>query len=128
MRFALLALPAAGCFGPLFGPGALAPEQELLTNVEQIRTAQVELLAVDDFVACGSEAEARASVSSSPRAWDGPACWARIGWAPDGPIRGGYWVEVSADGQDFTAHGLAPGDLRAVATRAEPARLTEDPR
>jgi hypothetical protein len=128
VRVTLLALPAAGCFGPLFGPSALPPDQELLTYVEQIRTAQVELLAVDDFVACGSEPEARAVVSSSPRAWEGAPCWTRIGWAPDGPIRGGYWVEVSADSQDFTAHGIAPGDLRAVATRAEPARLIQDVR
>lgn len=115
-----------GCIGGLFGEPALPPDEELLRYVEQIRTAQTELLVLDDFVACGSEASARATMTTSPRTWEGEACWARIGWAPDGPVRGGYWVEVSADGEDFTAWGVAPGpagEVRARATRADAAQL-----
>lgn len=33
-----------------------------------------------------------------------------LGWAPDGPVRGSYWVEVSPDGLDFTVFGVADID------------------
>lgn len=121
----LLPLLLTGCFGALTGPSAAPPDEELLSNVEQLREAQQALLVVDDFVPCGSEAQARSQMSAQPRMWEGDACWTRIGWEPDGPVRGGYWVEVNSDGEDFTVHGLATGpagELHVTATRHQPAK------
>jgi hypothetical protein len=119
----------SGCFGSWFEPSAPPPEEELIRIVDQIRAAQIELLAVDDFIACGTEAEARAALQNTPRSWDGPSCWTRIGWAPEGKVHGGYWVEVSPDGEDFTVHGVAQagsGILRASGTRHRAAALLKD--
>lgn len=33
----------------------------------------------------------------TPRAWAGGEEWSRLGWAPDGMVRGAYWVEVHGD-------------------------------
>jgi hypothetical protein len=123
-------LPAlAGC--GLFGGGGVSPEQarqELLTQVSSLRQAQLDLQVVDDFLPCGDADTARASASRVPRAWEGPDCFARIGWAPEGLVVGGYWVEVAPDGEDFTVHGVADpeGDgtfLHVTATRASPAAV-----
>lgn len=125
--FAWVALP--GCFGTLFGDAPRPADEELLHNVEQIRQAQLELLVVDDFVPCGTEAQAHTRASETATAWASEPCWARIGWGPDEPVRGGYWVEVSADGQDFTVHGVAPtvqGTLHVTATRGEPAATSSE--
>ena len=121
----LLPLLLTGCFGALMSPSAPPADEELVLYVEQIREAQQALLVVDDFIACGSEDQARAQMSALPRKWQGSTCWTRIGWEPDGPVRGGYWVEVSDDGEDFTVHGLATGptgELHVVATRHHPAK------
>ena len=124
----LLPLLLTGCLGALLGPTAPPADEELLRNVEQLREAQLEILVVDDFVPCGTEDQARAQMSAQPRAWEGGDCWTRIAWEPDGPVRGGYWVEVSDDGQDFTVHGLAAGpsgDLHVTATRQQAAAPLE---
>jgi hypothetical protein len=42
-----------------------------------------------------------------------------LGWAPDGDVRGIYWVEVLPDGSDFILHGLSEID-----DDGEPAHFT----
>lgn len=119
----------SGCVGTLFGEAPPPADEELLHNVEQIRQAQLELLVVDDFVPCGTEAQARDRASQTATTWTSEPCWARIGWGPEGPVRGGYWVEVSPDGQDFTVHGVAPtgqGTLHVTATRGDPAATSSE--
>jgi len=117
VRAALLTAFAAACFTSGSTP-ALQPEPELLRYVAQIRQAQLDLLAVDDFVPCGDRASATAAISLSPRPFTSAPCWTRIGWAPDGPVRGGYWVEVAPDGQDFTVYGVASGPAGPIEVRA----------
>jgi hypothetical protein len=101
-------------------------QSELMVNVEQIRQAELALQAVDDFLPCADEASAKASASATARTWAGPDCWARIGWAPDTLVRGGYWVEVNANATDFTVHGVFDGDgdgtwMHVRATKADAA-------
>jgi hypothetical protein len=106
------------CSGPTADPVAI--KSELLKNVEEIRQAQIDLLVVGDFTACGAQVHAKTAASISPHPFVLDKCWADIGWAPDTEVYGGYWVTVS--GADFEAHGIGPqlGDgkpLHIVATQ-----------
>ena len=102
-----------------------AIEKELLNHVEQIRAAEIDLQVVGDFRACSDEAAARAAASSTAREWTTEKCWVKIGWEPDGPVHGGYWVELVDEG--FTVHGIGP-DMAAgervhvIATQGTPAK------
>lgn len=113
MRHLVLCMAlATGCVGMTSTPtppvdGA---KPELLDLVEELRQAELALQVVDDFLPCGDEASAKSSFSVVPRAWDGPDCFVRIGWAPKSDVRGGYWVEVTEDKSDFTVHGVADAD------------------
>lgn len=129
MRWMFL-LGAVGCTGTQALPefDVKAVQDELITNVEQVRQAEIALQAVDDFLPCADEASAKSSATRSARTWDGPACWARIGWAPDAAVRGGFWVEVNADKSDFTVHGVFDGDadgawLNVTATKDDTAKV-----
>ena len=107
---------------------AVDPTAELLANVEEIRQAELALQAVDDFLPCSSEAEARAAQAQGLRDWQDPGCFTRIGWAPQAQVRGGYFVTVAADAADFRVTGLADPDgdgvfVRVQATRDQPAKV-----
>ena len=129
MRWVLL-LSTTACFGTsvLSDVDVKASKAGLITTAEQIRQAELELQVIDDFLPCADEASAKASATATPRTWDGPDCWVRIGWAPDGPVRGGYWVEVNADKTDFTVHAVldADGDgewMHVQATKGDDAKV-----
>jgi hypothetical protein len=102
---------------------------ELLTNVDAIRTAQLAHDAIhDSFVRCSSREQALVELSPSLRDWRGGPGWAELGWAPDGPLRGAYWTELSPDERSFEVHGVmdADGDgklAEAVATSDRGAEL-----
>ena len=71
----------------------------------------------EGFLACGSREEAEGSVrygGKEPRPWQGAACWTELAWAPVGPVRGAYWVEVfqpeGSDTQSFVVHGVSDVD------------------
>ncbi len=101
-------------------PSGAPPLDELTVNVEQIRQAELTLKNVfGSFTPCSSRAEASALASKSPRTWTSSPCWVSIGWQPDSEIRGGYWVEVDADG--FTAYGVGPDGAEIRATASAPA-------
>ena len=91
-----------------------AKRSELPKNVDEIRTKQAFYDAAHDgYVAAGSEAEARASLTPEPRAWKGGGGWDTLAWWPYEMVRGGSWVEVSATG--FTVHGVIDADGDGVA-------------
>lgn len=120
-------IPASACIGvPTFD---LVPaDAELLANVEGIRKAEIAVQAVDDFLPCSDASAAQAATSGIARAWDGPDCFARLGWAPSESVRGGYFVEVSADKSDFKVVGLADVDgdgvfMRVEASKSQAARV-----
>lgn len=88
---------------------AKSKRAEVPSNVAAIKMAELAYdAAFDGFIPAGSEAEARASIGKSQRAWEGGVGWEALAWEPDGPIRGGYWVTVS--GGDFTVHGICDVD------------------
>ncbi|GDX80883.1 hypothetical protein LBMAG42_26940 [Deltaproteobacteria bacterium] len=88
---------------------AKAKRAEVPGYVDGIKTAELAYdAAFDEFVPAGSEDEARRAVSKTPHEWRRDSAWDRLGWMPDGPLRGGYWVEVH--GGDFTVHGICDVD------------------
>lgn len=127
----LVPLTLVGCIGS----GTAVPidaRSELTSHVDAIRKAELALQAVDDFLPCEDEAAANRKSSAVARDWDGADCWVRIGWAPEGRVHGGYWVEVAADGSDFTVHGVVDGDgdgtfLHVQGSRTEAAHVTSPP-
>ncbi len=116
----------SGCFS-VSAPSGTSAEAELLRNVEGIRQAEIALQVVDDFLPCGDEAGALASLQPAPRAWNGPDCFARIGWAPEGTVQVAYYVSVGDGAQDFRVVGLADTDgdgqrMRVEATLSQAAK------
>lgn len=92
-----------------------AQRAELAGNVDGIKTAELMYDAMNDgFVAVGHP-PGRSEIGADPRTWLGGADWQTLGWAPDGDVRGAYWVEVS--GYDFVVHGVS--DVDGDGVRAE---------
>jgi hypothetical protein len=83
---------------------------ECASNVDGIRTAEMGYdAAFVEFIA----------ISRHPRevpdadlvVWEtGNEGFEKLGWRPDGPVRGVYWVELTDDGTDFRVHGLCDVD------------------
>lgn len=91
-----------------------AKRSEVPKNVDDIRKWEHAYdMKQGGYVAAGSEAEARASLTPEPRAWKGGGGWDTLDWWPYEMVRGGYWVEVSATG--FTVHGVIDADGDGVA-------------
>ncbi len=95
-----------------------AKRAELPSNVDAIRTA---------VLAYHAEHGVYPTVPAAPRPlsemdgeaveWTGGPEWESIGWAPDGEVRGVYWVEVSEDGASFTVYGAADLDGDGIECR-----------
>ncbi len=129
-------IPVVGILAAIAIPNFVAMQlkskrAEVPGYVSGIKTAELAYDAsFDDFVAVGSEAQARREVSKTPHPWEGGSDWDTIGWRPDGPVRGSYWVTV--EGGDFTVHGICDVDgdgeyAEYIATKSQNATLVSDP-
>ncbi len=49
-------------------------------------------------------------LGKTPHDWSYDTPFVDLGWEPNGPVRGTYWVELSADGMGFTVHGVCDVD------------------
>ena len=94
-----------------------AKRAELPQNVDSLRTAQlVYESAYGEFVPCSSEATAMSNIERLGGKGQHPfnpsdhPCWKVLDWAPDGLIRGEYWVEVTDGGRDFKVGGISDLD------------------
>ena len=87
-----------------------AKRAEVPGHVSGIKTAQVGYdAAFDEFVPCPDATPRELwMLDGNPYPWMGDDCWWDLGWAPDGDVRGTYWVEVS--GYDFTVYGAIDAD------------------
>ena len=115
-----------------------AKRAELPQNVDSIRPAQLVYESVyGEFVPCSSEATAMSNIEQFGGKGQHPfnpsehPCWRALGWAPDGLIRGEYWVEVTDGGRDFRVNGISDLDedgeyARFEATRESAATLVTD--
>ena len=109
-----------------------AKRSEVPGNVDGIKTAQLAYDAAFDGFVANPTPRPRPIAELDRRGvpWVDDAGFREIGWTPDGPVRGTYWTEVSADGQDFVVHGMIDIDqdgepAHAIATRERPAALVD---
>ncbi len=143
----LVAGLAGGCLFAVFGVGILAAiaipnfvamqlkakRAEVPAHVDSIRVAELSYdAAFTGYVAAGTEAEARAAITDGrqARTFTGGGGWDEIGWHPGGPIRGAYWVALTAEG--FEVHGISDVDndgvyAEYVATQDEAPRAITPP-
>jgi hypothetical protein len=112
-------LPAVGVIAAIAVPNFIAMQlkakrAEVPTNLDGLRAAELAYDATfGGFLPCGSRGAADTMLSVDPHAWaDDPAaaCFRQLGWAPDGAVRGSYWVTVDASTGDFTAYGIVDAD------------------
>lgn len=94
-----------------------AKRSEVPANIDGIRSAQlVRKVAGEAYVACGSEAGAKAIIEQHgpkemhPFNAAGEQCWSELGWSPMGDVRGEYWIVVTKGGKDFKVHGISDVD------------------
>lgn len=112
------------------GMGLHGKRVEAYQDVLGLRTAELAYrAAMDTFVAM--EPSPRATPDKQLADWVPNAGSEALGWKPDGAVRGIYWVELDADGADFTVHGRCDvdGDGRVAeyvirATDAKPRLVT----
>ena len=84
-----------------------AKRGEVVSNVEGIKTAMVAYEAESlDFVALPAWPRPPEATDEEKMPWSAHPAWDAVGWAPDGPVHGSYWVERSEDGTDFTVFGV----------------------
>lgn len=109
-----------------------AERSEVPSNVEAIRTAERAYHAsFGSYLPVGSAVEADSELSGKTlHPWPGGAEWRNLGWAPDGMVRGAYWVEVVDGG--FIVHGICDVDADGeyahyTASEADNAQMRSPP-
>ncbi|MDP2313532.1 MAG: hypothetical protein Q8P41_11550 [Pseudomonadota bacterium] len=114
-----LLLPFIGIVAAIAIPNFLtmqmkAKRSEIPANVDGIKTAELSYdAAFDEFISVSSRREAEAELAQGggeQRPWRGGSQWEKLGWRPDGTVRGVYWVEASSDQRSFTVYGLCDVD------------------
>jgi len=88
-----------------------AKRAEVPANVDGIKTAQLGYdAAFDTYLPC--ERTPQGEPGKEARDWPSTEDFDTLGWAPDGQVRGVYWVTTSwGDGSgDFTVHGISDVD------------------
>ncbi len=85
---------------------------EVPPNVDGIKTAQIAYEAAFDVFLAIPEPVPRVvdELDSESVEWPLGTPFDELGWMPSGRVRGTYWVEVSADGSDYTVHGMCDLD------------------
>lgn len=89
-----------------------ANRAEVPANVAGIKTAQLAYDAAFDTFVPVPQPHPRPAERLDAEAVDWPSGsrFDTLGWSPDGPVRGTYWVEVRPDGEDFVVHGMIDDD------------------
>lgn len=109
-----------------------AKRSEVPANIEGIRSQQlVRKVDGEEYVACGSEAGAKAIIEQHgakkmhPFNAAGEQCWSELGWSPGSDIRGEYWVVVTDGGNDFKVNGIIDVDGDGQFARYEATKQNE---
>lgn len=87
-----------------------AERAEVQAHVEAIRDAELAWYkSHGNYLAVSSREAARAQgPGEALRPWEGGPDWDALGWAPEGTVRGAYWVEVNGGG--FVVRGISDVD------------------
>ncbi len=94
---------------------------ELVENVNGLKTAVAMYdAAFDGYISAPPAPRPVHALTPDEVPWRSTAEFVRLGWSPDGPVRGTYWIEVAPDGSDFEVYGAmdADGDGEPVVYRA----------
>ena len=86
---------------------------EVPGNVDAIKTAELAYDAgFDAFLATGTDPRADASLDKAQFTWThtDTDSWGKLGWRPDGPVRGNYIVATAGTGTEFTVTGKCDVD------------------
>jgi hypothetical protein len=89
-----------------------AKRAELPANIDGIKIAELAYEAAFDTYVAQPQPVPRSieDLGGEPMDWGSGAGFDTLGWAPDGPVRGTYWIEVTPGGDDFVVHGMADLD------------------
>jgi hypothetical protein len=129
------AVPVVGILAAIAIPNFVemqlrAKRAEVPSNVDGIKTAQIAYdAAFDRFLAIPEPVPLDpVMIGTMAVDWPSGTPFDELGWEPFGQVRGTYWVEVDADGTDFTVHGLCDVDgdgepAHYIATRTTSATL-----
>jgi len=91
--------------------GRTAKLGEVRANLYGIKTAQFAYEAsYGSFLAVGPHPRNLDDLSMAPAEWTSGSAFDTLGWAPDGPVRGIYQVEVLPYSLDFIVHGWIDAD------------------
>ncbi|MFH1464544.1 MAG: hypothetical protein ABIO70_09160 [Pseudomonadota bacterium] len=111
------AVPVVGILAAIAIPNFLvmqyrAKRAEVPMNVDAIKTSELAYeAAFDRYLPVSEPAPVEVwELGREPHAWPGGTAFDDLGWEPSGMVRGAYWVEVSADGEDFTVYGVCDVD------------------
>ncbi|GDX81424.1 hypothetical protein LBMAG42_32350 [Deltaproteobacteria bacterium] len=107
---ALLGISAAVAIPNFVAMQLKAKRSEVPANVDAIRTAEHAYHAsYGTYLPVGGADLADTEISGKTQHdWIGGGAWRELGWAPDGKVRGGYWVEAGENG--FIVHGVCDVD------------------
>ncbi len=113
-----VALPVVGILAAVAIPNFVAMDlkskrAEVPGNVDGLKTAELAYdAAFDGYQSVGSATEGRYLLGREPHSFldQDTADFDKIGWQPDGMVRGIYWVVVTDGGRDFEVHGICDVD------------------
>ena len=107
---ALVGIGASIAIPAFVGMNMKAKRAEVPANVDGIKTAQLAYDAAFDTFVHIPEPWPRpvGALGRSQVRWDPGSDFDTLGWAPDGQVRGTYWVVVHGD--DFEVHGMIDAD------------------
>ncbi len=109
-------------------PPPAPPPEDLLANLDAIRLAEgAHAMVLGRYLALPSWPRAAEAVDAVAVPWAEQESWKKLGWSPEGPVRGAYRVELRGGGYVATGTIDADGDgvpATAVATHRDHAKWT----
>ena len=102
-----------------------AKHGEVLANMGAIQTALMIYEAnFDRYIPIQAHPRALEALNGDAVPWTKGSDFDTLGWAPDGHVRGTYWVEIAEDGTDFTIWGAIDLDANGEAALFQATKTT----
>jgi len=83
-----------------------AKRAEVPSNVDGIKTALIAYDAMyDTYLPAEATPRPVTELNGKQVEWMAGSAFDKLGWHPDGKVRGTYWVEITEDGTNFKVYG-----------------------
>ena len=127
--FGALGMAAIGILAAIAVPNFIsmqykAKRSEIPVNLKSIKTSQIQY--ESDFDVYVRVAPYPSTPTKTTQQWvkNRSGGFVTLNWAPDGDVRGSYWVDIAPNGQNFTATGISDVDgdgvyATYIATKSE---------